>query len=200
MALLKDTIKFDGYETMTAEQKVAAWEAANAPEIDTSKYVDKSLYDSKVSDLAAKNKRVKELENAQLSEEDRLKQDRAAFEEEKRKFNKERNATLAKGILAQGGFQPNDYAGFDLDNFENEESAKSFADNLVKLAQTQRAAADSAARNNLLGGKDAPQGGATPDQASKIRTDYQKAKESGDTFAMAMAISEAASKGVSLTT
>ncbi len=200
MATVKDTLisAIAGYETMTAEQKIAALEAASIPGVDMTKYVAKETFDNKMTELGEKTKRIRELEKAQLSEEDRLKQDRAAFEEEKRKFTKERNATLCKGILAQGGFQPTDYAGFDLDNFEDEAKAKSFADNLVKLAQAQRAAADTAARNNLLGGQQPPKGGATPDQAAKLKADYQKAAAAGDSFTMTMLIMEAQQKGVSL--
>ena len=198
MALLKDTLKIEGYESMTPEQKLAAWEAMNAPEIDSSKYVDKTLFDKKASELAAKNKRIKELEDAQLSEEDRLKQDRVAFELEKSKFNKERNGIKIRGVFAKGNLKEEDYADLDIDSFEDEEKAIKFANSIVKLAQAQRSAAETDARNSLLCGE-TPKQGATPDQASKIRTDYANAVKSGDTYAMALAIAEAQAKGVSLT-
>lgn len=198
MALLKDTLKFDGYDSMTAEQKVAAWEAANAPELDTSKYVDKALYDSKVSDLAARNKRIKELEGAQLSAEDKLKQDRADFEAEKAKFNKERNGNMIRGMFAKENMKETDYADLDLDDFEDAEKAKRFANGVIKMVKAQREAAESAARNSLLGGQKPPQGGATPDQASKMRKDYADALKAGDTYTMSLLIMEAQQKGVTL--
>lgn len=197
MALLKDTLKFEGYENMTAEQKVAAWEAANAPEIDMSRYVDKSLYDSKVSDLAAKNKRVKELETSQLSAEDKLKQDRADFEAEKAKFARERNADKIKVIFAKNGLKDEDFADLDIDGYEDSAKAEKFANTIVKMMQSQRSAAESDARSSLLGGK-APESGVTPDQATKMRSDYKAALEKGDTFSMTMIALEAQKKGVSL--
>lgn len=70
-----DTTKIEGYDSMTAEQKLAALEAYDIPEPDYSGYVKKDIYDKTASDLADWKKR----HNALLSDEEKKKQ--AADEE-----------------------------------------------------------------------------------------------------------------------
>ena len=83
MSTIKENIKIDGYDQMTPEQKVAALEAMQLPQPDLSGYISKDTFDKKVSELAASNRRVKELEGTKLTEEERLANDRKAFESEK---------------------------------------------------------------------------------------------------------------------
>lgn len=199
MATIKDTIKIDGYDEMTAEQKLAALEAAEMPKPDLSGYIAKSTFDTKVSELAAANRRVKELEGTKLTEEERLENDRKAFEAERAQFNRERNATAIKGVFAQNGLKPEDYADFDLDSFDDTDKALKFANSIVKMAQTQRSAGDASARGTLLGGQP-PKGGVTPDSSVTFQQEYDDAKKSGNSMLMAKIIRKANEKGVSLRT
>lgn len=199
MATIKDTIKIDGYDEMTAEQKLAALEAAEMPKPDLSGYIAKSTFDTKVSELAAANRRVKELEGTKLTEEERLENDRKVFEAERAQFNRERNATAIKGVFAQNGLKPEDYADFDLDSFDDTDKALKFANSIVKMAQTQRSAGDASARGTLLGGQP-PKGGVTPDSSVTFQQEYEDAKKSGNSMLMAKIIRKANEKGVSLRT
>lgn len=65
-----DVSKIEGFETMTAEQKLAALEAYELPEPDYTGYVKKEVYDKTASDLADWKKK----HNALLSEEEQKKQ------------------------------------------------------------------------------------------------------------------------------
>lgn len=199
MSTIKDNIKIDGYDTMTAEQKVAALEAMQMPQADLSGYISKDTFDKKVSELASANRRVKELEGTKLTEEERLANDRKAFEAEKAQFNRERNATTIKSIFAEGNLKPEDYADFDIDSFDDEDKARKFANGIVKMAKAQREAGDGDARSNLLGGQ-APKGGTTPDATMSFQQQYDDARKAGDAMLMAKVIRKANEKGVSLRT
>lgn len=74
-----DTSKIENYESMTAEEKLAALEAFDLPESDMSGYVKKDLYD-KASSEAAKFK--KEL-NKKLTEDEIKERERAEQQVEK---------------------------------------------------------------------------------------------------------------------
>lgn len=201
MATIKDTIKIDGYDEMTAEQKLAALEAAEMPKPDLSGYIAKSTFDTKVSELAAANRRVRELEGTKLTEEERLENDRKAFETEKAQFNRERNGQNSRGKLAQAGWKPEDYAEINeiLDSFDDADKANQFTDALIKMGQAQRSAGDASARGTLLGGQP-PKGGVTPDSSVTFQQEYEDAKKSGNSMLMAKIIRKANEKGVSLRT
>lgn len=68
-----DTSTIDGYESMTAEQKVSALEAYNLPDLDRTGWVKKDLYDKAASEASAWKKKHNEL----LSEDERKKQEQA---------------------------------------------------------------------------------------------------------------------------
>lgn len=199
MSTIKENIKIDGYDQMTPEQKVAALEAMQLPQPDLSGYISKDTFDKKVSELAASNRRVKELEGTKLTEEERLANDRKAFESEKAQFNRDRNAMTIKGIFAENGLKPEDYADFDISGFDDAEKATKFANGIVKMAKAQRDAGDSAARDKLLGGQ-TPKGGTTPDAAMSFQQQYDAAKKSNDTMLMAKVIRKANEKGVFINT
>lgn len=201
MPTIKDNIKIDGYDTMTAEQKVAALEAMQMPQADLSGYISKEQFDKKLSELASANRRVKELEGTKLTEEERLANDRKAFEAEKAQFNRERNATNIKGKLGQGGMKPEEYADLEdvINSFDDADKANRFADSILKMAKSQREAGDVDARSNLLGGQ-APKGGSTPDATMSFQQQYDDARKAGDAMQMAKIIRKANEKGVSLRT
>ena len=70
-----DTSKIEGYDTMTAEEKVKAFESFNIPDPDYSGYVKKEVFDKKASEAAKLEKDLK----ARMTEEE--KQMIAAFAE-----------------------------------------------------------------------------------------------------------------------
>lgn len=68
-----DTSIIDGYESMTAEQKVSALEAYSVPDPDYTGWVKKDLYDKAASEASSWKKKHNEL----LSEDERKKQEQA---------------------------------------------------------------------------------------------------------------------------
>ena len=201
MPTIKDTIKIDGYDNMSAEQKIAALEAYEMPKTDYSGYIAKSTFDQKTSELAAANRRIKELEGTKLTEEERLENDRKALESERAAFNRERNGAGIKSKFAQNGLLPESYADLEdvINSFDDKAKADSFADAIVKMAKASHDAGDAEARGALLGGQ-TPKGGVTPDAAISYQQEYDNAKKANDSMLMAKIIRKANEKGVSLRT
>lgn len=198
MATLKDTIKFDGYDQMSDAEKIAAWEAAELPKPDYTGYISKEQFDKKTSELSSANKRIKALEDANLSDTERLENERKAFEAEKAQFARDKNATLIQGIFAKGGLKPEDYADFDLAVYDDAEQATKFANSIVKMVQSQRSTAEQGVRNTILGGKAKPESGATVTETQNLQQRYIEAVKSGNTLEQARVIRQAQEKGVSL--
>ena len=64
-----DTSKIEGYETMSAEDKVKALEALTLPDPDYSGYVSKDVFDKKASEAASLSKQLK----AHMTDEEKAK-------------------------------------------------------------------------------------------------------------------------------
>ena len=136
-----DTSTIEGYESMTAEEKVATLEAATLPDPDYTGYVKKDQFDKVASDLAASKKKLKE----QLSEEDRKKAEDA--EEVQNLRNQVAELTKASTIaqykanfIAQGYAE--DLAADTAEAMYSGDTAKVFANNktfLEEYAKTVRA-------------------------------------------------------------
>lgn len=194
-----DTSKIEGYAAMTAEQKVAALEAFAVPDaVDLTQYVSKATFDKKASEASDYSKQLKALKDANLTEEERLKQERADFEKERSEFAYQKNGTLIRGIFGSAGLRPEEYAAFDIDHYADEAAAKQFADGVVSLLTSRNAVAEQKARNDLLSAAKSPAAGATPDAVSVMRSEYRDALSKGDTVKMVTLIRKAAEAGVSL--
>lgn len=194
-----DTSKIEGYAAMTAEQKVAALEAQTIPDaVDLTQYVSKATFDKKSTEAADYSRQLKALKDANLTEEERLKQERADFEKERSEFAYQKNGTLIRGIFGSAGLRPEEYAAFDIDHYADEAAAKQFADGVVSLLTSRNAVAEQKARNDLLSAAKSPAAGATPDAVSVMRSEYRDALSKGDTVKMVTLIRKAAEAGVSL--
>ena len=89
-----DTSKIAGFDGMTAEQKLEALMAFDIPdpnEVDKSKWVDKKLFDSKTSELAEANRKLKgkmtEEEQAAAARAEKEAADKAAMDELRQKLD-----------------------------------------------------------------------------------------------------------------
>lgn len=99
-----DTKTIEGYDTMTAEEKVKALEALTIPDaVDLSRYVRKEVFDNTASELAEKKRELR----AKLTDEEAAKQkeqeERQALEDKYNALLKE--STIAKhkaNLIAQG--------------------------------------------------------------------------------------------------
>lgn len=175
-----DTTTIEGYADMTAEQKLAALEALEIPEaVDLSGYVKKSVFDAKASEAATKSRELKALKDASLTEEQRIQQERAEFEQEKLSFTKERNATKIKGIFGAAGLKEEEYSALPINDFTDETTAITFANSILSIMQNSRTAGETAARQSLLGGK-APEAGTPIGESERLRTAYREAVNKGD--------------------
>ena len=193
-----DTSKIEGYAGMTPDQKVAALEALTIPdEIDLSQYVTKATFNKKATEAAESSRQLKALKDANLSEEDRLKQERADLERERTEFKQMSNGAIVRGMFGAKGLKEEEYAGLDIDHFTDEETAKSFANGIIKMLESRSAIAQQQARNDLLSASKSPAAGATPDAISVIRGEFAEAKKNGDNMRMVTLIRKAAELGVS---
>jgi hypothetical protein len=194
-----DTSKIEGYAAMTAEQKVAALESQTIPDaVDLTQYVSKATFDKKSTEAADYSRQLKALKDANLTEEERLKQERADFEKERSEFAYQKNGTIIRGIFGSAGLRPEEYAAFDIDHYADEAAAKQFADGVVSLLTSRNAVAEQKARNDLLSAAKSPAAGTTPDAVSVMRSEYRDALSKGDTVKMVTLIRKAAEAGVSL--
>lgn len=75
-----DVTKIEGYENMTAEEKLKALEGYDVPDPDYSGYVKKDVFDKTASELAAKKKEL----NDHLSEEEKKAKEREDADKEMR--------------------------------------------------------------------------------------------------------------------
>lgn len=194
-----DTSKIEGYAAMTAEQKVAALESQQIPDaVDMTQYVSKATFDKKATEASDYSRQLKAMRDASLTEEERLKQERAEFEKAKSEFAYQKNGTIIRGILGSAGLKPEEYASFDIDHYADEAAAKQFADGIVSLLTSRNAVAEQKARNDLLSASKSPAAGASPDAVSIMRSEYNDALTKGDTVKMVTLIRKAAEAGVSL--
>ena len=120
-----DTSKIEGYAAMTAEQKVAALESQQIPDaVDMTQYVSKATFDKKATEASDYSRQLKALRDANLSEEERLKQERAEFDKAKEEFACQVNGTMIRGKFGAGGLKPEEYAHLDIDHFKDKATAE----------------------------------------------------------------------------
>jgi uncharacterized protein involved in type VI secretion and phage assembly len=140
-----DTSKIEGYDTMTAEEKVKAFESFNIPDPDYSGYVKKDVFDKTASELAQTKKDLK----ARMTEEERAKAEHdAELAEYKIKYEelqKEKNIAKNRAEFISAGYdealaqetaealEKGDYATV----FKNQ---KAVIENVKKIAKGEAAA------------------------------------------------------------
>lgn len=99
-----DTSKIEGYENMTAEEKVKAFESFNIPDPDYSGYVKKDIFDKTASELAQTKKDLK----ARMSEEEIRQKEAEAelnkYKEQALTLQKEKNIAANKAQFIAAGY------------------------------------------------------------------------------------------------
>lgn len=104
MATSIDTSKIEGYEAMTAEEKVKALEAYSIADPDYSGYVKKETFDKTASELAQAKKDLK----ARMSEDEVKKAEAEAllqkYREEAETLRKEKSISENKAKLISAGY------------------------------------------------------------------------------------------------
>lgn len=192
-----DTTLIAGFDTMTDAEKIAALTGYEFSE-DHTGYIRKEQFDRTASELSTTKKALKDLQDSQLTDAQRLEQERQTFEAEKLAFNKERNASVIKGIFGSAGLKEEDYADIGINDFEDAEKAKSFANGIVKMLNNRADSAKAQERSNLIGGS-APKSGNDNSKATALQAEFETAKKNGNSLAMIRLINEAATIGIQLT-
>lgn len=99
-----DTSTIEGYESMTAEEKVKALESFNMPDPDYSGYIKKDTFDKTASELAQVKKDLK----ARMSEEEVKEKERAEelekYKTEAESLRREKNIANNKAQFITAGF------------------------------------------------------------------------------------------------
>ena len=99
-----DTTKIEGYDTMTAEEKVKAFESFNIPDPDYSGYVKKDVFDKTASELAQTKKDLK----ARMSEEEIRQKEAEAelnkYKEQAESLQREKNIAENKAKFISLGY------------------------------------------------------------------------------------------------
>ena len=140
-----DTSKIEGYENMTAEEKVKAFESFNIPDPDYSGYVKKEVFDKKASEAAALAQDLK----ARMTEEERAKAEHdaevAEYKTKYEELQREKNIAKNKAEFISAGYdealaqetaealEKGDYATV----FKNQ---KAVIENVKKIAKGEAAA------------------------------------------------------------
>lgn len=99
-----DVTQIEGYENMSAEDKLKALEEYNIPDPDYSGYVKKEVFDKTASELADKKKQLKDkmTEDEQKAQKD--KEDREELQSKYEKLLRESEISKHKGKLVALGY------------------------------------------------------------------------------------------------
>ena len=140
-----DTSKIEGYDTMTAEEKVAALEKFSFADPDYSGYVKKDVFDKTASELAQTKKDLK----ARMTEEEVAKAEHEAelnkYKEQALSLQREKNISENKAKFLSLGYDDT-LAGETAEALENGDFATVFKnqqtviENVKKIAKGEAAA------------------------------------------------------------
>jgi len=192
---LKDLLGDAYREGMTLEEVEAALSDKNLVDATTlSKKVDKDLYDKKVSELAALNRQLKELQSNSMTAEEKLKAEQEKAAELQRTYAKELSKLKAKEVFIGAGLTEKDFASLlDAVVSEEEETTVARANALIEVINAQKQATEKAVKAELIKSTPTPPPGSAGG-AGLIDYDKQieEARARGDMAAVAALIRQQA--------
>lgn len=186
---LKKLLGDDYKEDLTIEEINELLEGKNFVDPETlPKSVDKKVFDKTASELAAIKKKLKAVEQAAMTDEEKIKEEMQKATELQNQFQRELAKIRAKEIFVEAGLKAEDYT-LILDSVvtEDEETTQTRAEAMVKLVNAQKEAVEKAVKAELLKGTPKPpagDGGAPLDFTKQIN----EARENGDMVTMASLI------------
>ena len=192
---LKDLLGDAYREGMTLEEVEAALSDKNLVDATTlSKKVDKDLYDKKVSELAALNRQLKELQSNSMTAEEKLKAEQEKAAELQRTYAKELSKLKAKEVFIGAGLTEKDFASLlDAVVSEEEETTVARANALIDVINAQKQATEKAVKAELIKSTPTPPSGSA---GGAGLIDYDKkieeARARGDMAAVAALIRQQA--------
>ncbi len=153
------------------------------------KSVKKEVFDKTASELATMKKKVRELEQAAMTDEEKVRAELDKATELQNQFQKELAKIRAKEIFVEAGLKAEDYS-LIMDSVvtEDEETTQTRAQAMVKLINAQKKAVEESVKAELLKGTPKPPAGA----GGAAKVDYEKeiteARERGDMVTVAALI------------
>lgn len=134
-----DTSKIEGYDTMTAEEKVKAFESFIIPDPDFSGYVKKDVFDKTASELAQTKKDLK----ARMTEEEVAKAEHEAelkkYKEQAESLQREKNISENKAKFLSLGYDDK-LAGETAEALEKGDFATVFKNQQVVIENVKKIA------------------------------------------------------------
>ena len=112
--------------------------------------VSKETFDKTAADLAKAKKTISDMQSANLTDEEKVKQALADAKEAEEKFNRKSIRLDVEKVLVQGGLSEKDYEGV-IDSFVtlDRDSSIAAANNLIKMIAGQKEAAEAAVKAQL---------------------------------------------------
>ena len=100
-----DTTQIEGYEAMSAEDKLKALEAFDLPDPDYSGYVKKDLFDKTASELAARKKELRAKQTEDEAAQQQAKEERERMQQELEALRRESSVSKSKAKLVALGYE-----------------------------------------------------------------------------------------------
>ena len=107
-----DVSKIDGYEEMSAEEKLKALEGLEIPDPDYSGYVKKDVFDKTASELAEKKKELRDKLSSDEAEKLKEKEEREKLQADYEKLLHETAVSKNKSSLLALGYEALSRLGF----------------------------------------------------------------------------------------
>lgn len=189
------TLLGDAYkENMTLDEINEALEGVNLVDPSTlPKSVGKEVFDKTASELAKVKKQLKELQEASMTDAEKLQAELDKAKETQANYNKELSKLRAKEIFVTAGLTETDYASIlDVVVSEDEETTKTRAKSMVDLITAQKAAAEKAIKAELLKGTPKPKPGEGGSSDGDFDKKIEEARENGDMATVAALIRQKA--------
>lgn len=180
-------------EGMTVDElDVALRSAAVVNPASLPKSVSKEVFDKTASELAKTRKELRELQESQMTADEKLQAELAKMKESQATYAKQLASLRAKEIFVAAGLDEKDYTPLlDTVVSDDEEITKARAKTLVEIIEAQKKNTESSVRAKLLGETHRPPAG-DGSQAGSLEKEIQAARESGDMVAMASLIRQQA--------
>ena len=147
------TLLGDAYkENMTLDEINEALEGLNLVDPSTlPKSVSKEVFDKTASELAKVKKQLKELQEKSMTDEEKLQAELEKAIESQQRYAKELAKLRAKEIFVEAGLTEEDYEPLlEVVVTGDEETTKTYAKNMVKVIEAQKAATEASVKAELL--------------------------------------------------
>ena len=171
---LKALLGGDYKEGMTLDEINAALAGKNLVDPSTlPPSVSKKMFDENASELAAAKKKLKELEEANLTDAEKLKKIQEAAEEAQRIFTVKSNRMDVEKVLISAGLAEADYAPFiDTIVTVDAEASKNAAKAIATMIAAQKKAVEAAVRKEQQ--DNTPKPGAQTNPPAMTKADFAK--------------------------